>query len=372
MNDISHDNLRISSILLTSLAPALLLGVLLLLTGDTIFQEFISVAVFMIPVYSVSLAMKDRTRLEFTPADQRKKLESLHQLMQEAKQWGMVTFIILVISYVTGLAPVFEPILFVVKAICASCWYGIYLGRLHYDLILAASGEKDQYALEDGWSKNFSFWVPIRLSPSSHDIVSPPPTSWPQAPASLEIVSSPPTTSPNSSTVYTVFQSASFVLIMALLGFIAAVPLSFVAVLGQGIFSLCYVCLPFLPIFAFYHLYHIATLVQEKLNGHKKEPLPIKLLMASMWIDTLAAVVTLVLWLIFRNKDTLISVSWPTYMVAFCLSLLSVGYFYVQCNSWHFSTGESKNTEFTKKQELSQVSPNLPPQAQEDKPCDFS
>lgn len=85
MNDIFHDNLSKSSILLTSLAPAFPLGVLLILTSDTIFQEFISVAVFMIPVYSVSLAMKDRTRIGFTLADKRKKLESLHQYAQEDK-----------------------------------------------------------------------------------------------------------------------------------------------------------------------------------------------------------------------------------------------------------------------------------------------
>lgn len=294
---------------------ALFLLFLPFLVGDTFLQEVISVGYYMIPVISVSQAMQDQSTLERTSEEQAKYIESLYGFVQNATKIGIVTLSILVVCYLIIHNLTFELILYVMRPVCATCWYGVYIGRLYYDHALVKYGKKDQHASEKDLSKYFRFLIPRmnHSSPHDHSASSPTPT-----------LHAPSTNTP----VPSFFMVPTMVLIALLL----ILPLSYLGFFLYNNFMPSYVVLPFLPVIGFYLLYQGYQSMQAKIYHVQEVPLTLRMLPVSIIIATLVLGVGMLLWMIFTKSCDLMPYSWPHYMLTFCLSMLSIAHIYVRRN----------------------------------------
>lgn len=301
------------TILLYPSFSALFLLFLPFLVGDTFLQEFISVGYYLIPVISVSQAIQDRTSLERTPEKQAQYVESLYGFVQNATKIGIVTLSILVLCYLLIHALTFELILYVMRPVCASCWYGVYIGRLYYDHALVKYGIEDQHTSEKDLSKYFRFLIPRINQPSPHDHAASSSTHSLHAPSTNTTVS-----------------SFFMVLTMVLIALLLILPLSYLGFFVYSNFMPSYVVLPFLPVIGFNLLYQGYQFMQAKIYHDREIPLTLRMLPVSIIIATLVLGVGILLWMIFKESCDLMPYSWPHYMLAFCLSMLSIAHIYVR------------------------------------------
>lgn len=301
------------TIILYPIFCALFLMFLPFLVGDTLLQEVISVGYYMIPVISVSQAIQDQSTLERTSEEQAKYIESLYGFVQNAIKIGMVTLSILVVCYLIIHNLTFELILYVMRPVCASCWYGVYIGRLYYDHALVKYGKQDQHASEKDLSKYFRFLIPRMNHFSPHDHAASSPTPALHAPSAN-----------------TPLPSFFMVLTMVLIALLLILPLSYLGFFVYSNFMPSYVVLPFLPVIGFYLLYQGYRFMQAKIYHDREVPLTLRVLPVSIIIATLVLGVGILLWMVFKESCDLMPYSWPHYMLAFSLSMLSIAHIYVR------------------------------------------
>lgn len=363
MNKLSRTEIYQSPMLLYPAVCTFLFFALLYLASNTPFHKFVYVIAYMIPVISVSQAMDERTGLGSTQAARRASIASLYRFVQATQKLGYVMLALLALTSLKIDSPAFQPLLIVIRVVCASCWYGVYIGRLHYDLSLQRYAEKDQYTSEKDLSKRFRFLVPRcatswnlnkdvgqsdldasssdpDANPSDHDTspsdpdASPSAADAPPADVSKRDIPLSDMFDTNISAKDLSAQNLTVVLVMALVSILLVASLSYIGFSLHSYHHAFYVILPFLPVLGFYLLYQINRQLQAQVFLHGEGPLPIKLLLVSIIMATLLAFLFLVLYPIFKSTSKLRPLYWPHYMLAFYFSLLSIGKIYAGRDLW--------------------------------------
>ncbi len=349
MNKPSRTKIYQNPMLLYPAVCTFLFFALLYLASNTPFHKFVYVIAYMIPVISVSQAMDERTGLGPSLAARQASIASLYRFVQTTQKLGYVMLAILAFTSLKMDTPAFQSLLIMVRVICATCWYGVYIGRLHYDLSLQRYAEKDQHAAERDLSKGFRFLVPSCATSwnLNKDIGQSDPYASPSDPdASSFATDAPPADvserdiplsdmfDTNISAKDLSAQNLTVVLVMALVSILLVAALSYIGFTLHSYDHVFYVVLPFLPVLGFYLLYQINRRLQAQLFLHGEGPLPIKLLLVSIIMATLLAFLFLVLCPIFKGYSKLRPFYWPHYMLAFYFSLLSIGKIYAGRDLW--------------------------------------